>query len=119
MRSREDSTRQIRRRGRPKKQQAVLEHTQKEPEQLAQPATPEIVAQAHVALTDEQLAYTLKEEDLSQFSSYLRHILKHDHMEITRVARELNVAENTIYRWMNGRSEPGQVNLKKLLDVLP
>jgi len=122
MRSREDSTKQIRRRGRPKKQQAVLEHTQKEseqPEQLVQPATPEIVAQAHVALTDEQLAYTVKEEDLSQFSSYLRHILKHDHMEITRVARELNVAENTIYRWMNGRSEPRQVNLKKLLDVLP
>src|SRR5256885_7015223 len=35
---------------------------------------------------------------------------RHDHAEIVRVAHELNVAGNTIYRWMNGRSEPRQVN---------
>lgn len=115
----EDSAEQSERRGRPKKQQIDHEPVQEEPEQLDQPAIPENVVEAPTVLSDEQLAYTLEEEDLSQFSSFLRHILKRDHMEITRIASELNVAENTIYRWMNGRSEPRPANLKKLLEVMP
>lgn len=69
-------------------------------------------------VSDEQLAYTLAEEKLTPFSSLLRNILRHDRAEITRVARELEVAENTIYRWMNGSSEPRAVHLKRLPDVL-
>jgi transcriptional regulator with XRE-family HTH domain len=68
---------------------------------------------------DERLAYTLAEEKLSPFSSLLRNILRHDRLEIARVARELDVAENTIYRWMNGNSEPRPVHLRRLPDVLP
>ncbi len=116
MRPLENSTKQPGRRGRPKKQQIAHEPVQEEP---AQPVKPEKAAQAHNALSDEHLAYTLEEEDVSQFSNFLRHVLKHDHMEIARIASELHVAENTIYRWMNGRSEPRPANLKKLLEVLP
>ncbi len=116
MRPLENSAKQPGRRGRPKKQQIAHEPIQ---EEHAQPVIPEKAAQAHTALSDEHLAYTLEEEDLSQFSNFLRHVLKHDHMEIARIASELNVAENTIYRWMNGRSEPRPANLKKLLEVLP
>ncbi|TMD61715.1 MAG: helix-turn-helix transcriptional regulator [Chloroflexi bacterium] len=112
----EDSVEQPRKRGRPKKQQIAHESIQEVPEQ---PAISEKATQAYTTLSDEHLAYTLEEEDISQFSSFLRHILKHDHMEIARIASELNVAENTIYRWMNGRSEPRPANLKKLLEVLP
>src|SRR5205085_6620569 len=68
---------------------------------------------------DEQLAYTIEEEKLSTFSSFLRHLLRYDRVEIARLARELDVAENTIYRWMNGTSEPRPIYLKKLVDVLP
>ncbi len=67
---------------------------------------------------DERLVYTLADEKLSQFSSLLRHILRHDRAEITRVARDLDVADITIYRWMNGSSEPRAVHLKHLPEVL-
>jgi hypothetical protein len=68
---------------------------------------------------DERLAYMLAEEKLSLFSSLLRNILRHDRLEIGRVARDLEVAENTIYRWMNGNSEPRPAHLRRLPDVLP
>jgi hypothetical protein len=55
---------------------------------------------------------------LTPFSSLLRNILRHDRAEINRVARELEVADNTIYRWMNGSSEPRAIHLKRLPDVL-
>lgn len=53
------------------------------------------------------------------FSSVLRHILKNDHAEIGRVAREISVSEVTVHRWMSGQSEPRSNSLKKLLDALP
>ncbi len=66
---------------------------------------------------DEHLAYTLAEEKLSPFSSLLRHILRHDRTEIARVAKDLDVAEITVYRWMNGSSEPRVIHLKRLPEV--
>src|SRR6185312_8628356 len=68
-----------------------------------------------IEANDEQLAYTLEEENLSPFSSLLRITLRHDRSEISRVAREMEVAENTIYRWMSGSSEPRAVHLKRLI----
>lgn len=68
---------------------------------------------------DEQLAYAIAEEQLSPFSSLLRNILWHNRPEIERVAQELGVADNTIYRWMSGRTEPRPAHLKKLPDALP
>ena len=70
-----------------------------------------------VIFDDEQLAYALAEEKLSPFSSLLRHILRHDRTEIARVAKDLEVAEITVYRWMNGSSEPRAIHLKRLPDV--
>src|SRR6266567_9560492 len=57
-------------------------------------------------------------EQVSEFSALLRAIFKHDRAEIARVASELDVAENTVYRWMNGSSVPRNTHLKKLPDVL-
>jgi transcriptional regulator with XRE-family HTH domain len=57
-------------------------------------------------------------ENLSPFNRLLQDILRRDRAEISRVARELEVSENTIYRWMNGNSVPRAVYLKKLPDVL-
>ncbi len=106
-----DAPRQPRRRGRPlgskKKQYPVQDTPMNEARQ------PETV------FDDEQLAYTLAEEKLSPFSSLLRHILRHDRTEISRVARDLEVAEITVYRWMNGSSDPRSVHLKRLPEVLP
>lgn len=70
-------------------------------------------------IDDEHLAYALAEDKLSLFSNTLRNIFRHDRSEIARVARELEVAENTIYRWMNGSSEPRPLHLRNLPDVLP
>ncbi len=103
-----DAPKQPKRRGRPPGSRKKPVMTQAE----AQQKTPEIV------FDDEQLAYTLAEEKLSPFSSLLRHILRHDRAEIARVARNLEIADITMYRWMNGSSEPRNVHLKRLPEVL-
>ena len=69
-------------------------------------------------INEEQLAYELADEKLTPFSSLLRNILRRDRAEIVRTAKELDVAENTIYRWMNGNSEPRLMHLKRLPEVL-
>jgi hypothetical protein len=58
-------------------------------------------------------------EQVTAFASLLQKIMRHNHSEITRVARELSVTENTIYRWMNDTSEPRSTYLKHLIEVLP
>jgi transcriptional regulator with XRE-family HTH domain len=58
------------------------------------------------------------DEGRSPFSELLSSILRRDRSEIGRVARELDVAENTVYRWMNGSSEPRPAHLKRLPEVL-
>ncbi len=68
---------------------------------------------------EEQNAYETVAENLTSFSMFLRTVLRRDRAEIMRVAREIDVAENTIYRWMNGSSEPRAMHLKRLPDVLP
>ena len=112
-----------RRRGRPPKVREtapinVQAQAQQSPihETLQKPVAP---SPTQAELADEQLAYLLEDEQLSAFSSYLRHILRRDRAEIARLANALDVSENTIYRWMNGNSEPRAVHLKRLLEVLP
>ena len=74
---------------------------------------------SQIEFADEQLIEPLENEPLSPFSSYLRNILRNDRMEITRLANVLEISEHTIYRWMNGHSEPRVAHLKHLLDALP
>jgi len=69
--------------------------------------------------TSEQLVSTLSDDHLSLFSYTLRHILQQDHLETSRLAKTLQVTENTIYRWLNGRSDPRPAHLRALLDALP
>lgn len=69
-------------------------------------------------LLEEELVYAIADDKLSVFSSVLHTILHHDRDEIVRVAKELEVAENTIYRWMSGSTEPRQEYLRRLPDVL-
>jgi hypothetical protein len=101
----EDSAKQSRRRGRPPKLPAE------------QPTAPAQQEQSKPA--QEELTYTPAEDQLSLFSGFLQHILHHDRAEITHVANTLGVSENTIYRWMNGTSEPRAVYLKNLIEALP
>lgn len=107
------------RRGRPPKIRKVVSNNTPMQTQPATMPEPLAVSQAQAVLADEQLAYTLEEEQLSPFSSYLRHMFHHDRIEIARVAKALDVSENTLYRWMNGNSEPRAMHLKHLLEVLP
>ena len=116
MSPRDDSLQQLKRRGRPRKKHLAV---QTPPGASAQHATESPPASSFQQSTDEQLAYTIAEEHISVFSSLLRHILRHDRVQIARVAKELDIAENTIYRWMNGNSEPRATYLKSLLEVLP
>src|SRR5436305_1351465 len=97
----DDSIQEFRRRGRPRKKQPATQMTSEAVAQL--PAEPVPASQQP---NDEQLAYTIAEEDISTFSGLLRSILQRDRAEIARVAKELDVTENTIYRWMNGNSDP-------------
>ena len=104
----QDVPKQPRKRGRP------LGSKKKQYQANVSPQQPQ-----DVVFDDEHLAYTLAEEKLSPFSSLLRHILRHDRTEIARVAKELEVAEITVYRWVNGSSEPRAIHLKRLPEVFP
>lgn len=53
------------------------------------------------------------------FSILLGFLLKNDRSEILRIAREVGVSDNTVYRWLNGTSEPRQSHIQRLLEVLP
>lgn len=57
--------------------------------------------------------------ETNPFSEFLQSIFHQDRTEIERAARELDVAENTIYRWMNGISAPRAAYLRKLPDIFP
>jgi transcriptional regulator with XRE-family HTH domain len=46
-------------------------------------------------------------------------LIKNDRSEILRLAREIGVSDNTVYRWINGTSEPHLNHMQRLLEVLP
>jgi transcriptional regulator with XRE-family HTH domain len=53
------------------------------------------------------------------FSTLLGFLIKHDRSEVLRIAKEIGVSDNTVYRWLNGTSEPRQSHMQRLLEVLP
>jgi hypothetical protein len=55
---------------------------------------------------------------LSLFSTTLRALLK-NHEAVVHLAATLGVAENTIYRWLKGESDPRPVHLHHLIQVFP
>lgn len=112
----QDPLKKPRRRGRPTGKSNAKPHgSASQKKQIAQGST----AMKQGITLERSRIEAEEEEYLPPFSALLRHILKHDRAEIARVANELGVAENTIYRWMNGNSLPRPVYLKSLLDVLP
>lgn len=114
MDSKQEIAKQRRKRGRPP---GVRNKSSVQRDMLTQ-STYQATSTPSTELNDEQLAYTLTEEKLSPFSSLLRQILRRKRAEILRIAAELEVTENTIYRWMNGSSEPRLHHLKRLPEVL-
>lgn len=52
------------------------------------------------------------------FSTLLGFLIKNDRSEILRIAREIGVSDNTVYRWLNGTSEPRPNHMRRLLEVL-
>ncbi|RAQ96277.1 helix-turn-helix domain-containing protein [Thermogemmatispora tikiterensis] len=56
---------------------------------------------------------------LTPFSLTLQRILKRDRARIAQFATSLGVSENTVYRWMNGQSEPRPSSLRQILEVMP
>ena len=53
------------------------------------------------------------------FSVLLGFLIKNDRSEVLRLAREIGVSDNTVYRWINGTSEPRPNHMQRLLEVLP
>ncbi|HWS82922.1 MAG TPA: hypothetical protein VN207_01540 [Ktedonobacteraceae bacterium] len=70
-------------------------------------------------LAEQDLASSVAEEHLTPFSSLLCKIIRRDRAEVARIAHKLDVSENTVYRWMNGISEPRAVHLKRLIEAFP
>ncbi len=52
------------------------------------------------------------------FSILLGFLLRNERGEIARVARAINVSDNTIYRWLNGTVSPRLAHVQRLLTVL-
>nr|BBH94548.1 hypothetical protein KTA_27470 [Thermogemmatispora argillosa] len=55
---------------------------------------------------------------LTPFSLTLQRILKRDRARISQFANALSVSENTVYRWMNGQSEPRPAYLRQMVEVV-
>jgi transcriptional regulator with XRE-family HTH domain len=53
------------------------------------------------------------------FADVLKNILDNGHIDAARIARAINVTENTVYRWLNGSSEPRPSHLRQLLRHFP
>jgi transcriptional regulator with XRE-family HTH domain len=53
------------------------------------------------------------------FATLLGYVIKNDRSEVLRIAREIGVSDNTVYRWLNGTAEPRHSHLMRLLEVLP
>ena len=53
------------------------------------------------------------------FATLLGYLIKNDRSEVLRIAREIGVSDNTVYRWLNGTAEPRHNHLMRLLEVLP
>jgi transcriptional regulator with XRE-family HTH domain len=70
-------------------------------------------------LPEQDQIHSVGEEHLTPFSSLLCKIIGRDRAEIAQIARKLDVSENTIYRWMNGISEPRSMYLKRLIEIFP
>ena len=66
---------------------------------------------------DEQLASS-ERVSLSLFSTTLRTLLKNHH-EIATFAATLGVAENTVYRWLKGDTDPRPVHLQRIMQLFP
>jgi transcriptional regulator with XRE-family HTH domain len=114
-----DLVRQPKKRGRPTKRHIL--HVQEQYPSFIQD-TQEGLVQSPPHLADKAAAYNLEEEQeelLSPFSAFLRQILRRDRVALANVAYELEVAENTIYRWMNNKSDPRPAHLRKLVEILP
>jgi hypothetical protein len=80
----------------------------------------EVEGYSAMALPSENLAeQDAAEEQLTPFSSLLHNIIRRDRAEVARIAHKLDVAENTIYRWMNGVSEPRPAHLRRLIEAFP
>ncbi len=110
---------QPKKRGRPTKRHIL--YVQEQCQSFVQD-TQEPLVQGPSHLVDRAAAYTLEgeqEEQLSPFSAFLRQILQGDRVALANVACELEVAENTIYRWMNNKSDPRPAHLRKLVGILP
>ena len=69
---------------------------------------PEVLAEQDVA-----------EGHLTPFSSLLCKIIRRDRTEVARIAHKLGVSENTVYRWMNGVSEPRSTHLRRIIEAFP
>ncbi|BCL81667.1 hypothetical protein ccbrp13_41320 [Ktedonobacteria bacterium brp13] len=67
----------------------------------------------------EEAQETQETNTATPFRLFLQSIIHRDHSELARIARELDVAENTVYRWLNGNSEPRTIHLLRLPDVFP
>lgn len=114
-----DEAIQPKKRGRPSKKHVLHVQEQHQPvvqkidEQLAQNSSNRAEEAAIYSSGEEP------EEQLSPFSTFLRELLKRERVVIADLACELEVSENTIYRWINDRSDPRPVHLKKLVEILP
>ncbi|MGH2478421.1 MAG: hypothetical protein ACRDHW_02025 [Ktedonobacteraceae bacterium] len=105
-------------RGRPAKYKALL---REEASEYIYGDPP--VSEGHASSEDEITAAI--DSDTSQgrypgaFATLLGFLIKNDRSEILRIAREVDVSDNTVYRWLNGTSEPRHNHLQRLLHALP
>ncbi|MGH2507565.1 MAG: helix-turn-helix domain-containing protein [Ktedonobacteraceae bacterium] len=53
------------------------------------------------------------------FATLLGFLINNERSEVLRIAREVGVSDNTVYRWLNGTSEPRRSHLQHLLHALP
>jgi len=110
-------------RGRPTHEKSFLSVKESQTEMLIQ-ETGNKNAPVEQAIQPEDVAEGSFDVSLSQasrpgaFSILLGSLLKNERSEILRIAREIGVSDNTVYRWINGTSTPRYAHMQRLVEIL-
>jgi transcriptional regulator with XRE-family HTH domain len=111
----DDSQKSSRPRGRPAKKKALFRAD------MSEPVCPDPSPLDATEAPDESAGvYDISQGELpGAFATLLGMLINGDRSEIIRIAKEVGVSDNTVYRWLNGTSEPRRSHLQSLLRALP
>src|SRR5260370_1913105 len=105
-------------RGRPAGKKAHIKPNMSGPAQPDQPIGHDDGSEDEEKTPSSSEAFVSQGGHSGAFVTLLGFLIKNDRSEVLRIAREVGVSDNTVYRWLNGTCEPSHNHLQRLLSAL-